>query len=118
MAADKPRVDFSLKSIIDEVRASEPVKVALSNSRIITFVNPYDMQGSDAAELVSLLSDFEMGGFHAPDEIFSVWLSKDDFEKLALEKLTLKQQVAFIEGVMSRFSPAAGDAGEDDASQN
>lgn len=109
--SDTPNVQLSLANLRKEVVKAEPLKMALSGSKIITFPDVYAMESEDAETIFSRLNQSATNW-----TVIRKWLSKDDAEALKAEKLTLIELATVMRAAVKYYEDIYGNPGEGSAS--
>lgn len=114
MATDKIQPTASLKAIKREVKKPEPYRLALSDSKVITFPDIFD-QDSEAAE--TLMAQWQTGQL-THWQFLDQWLSEKDAAALRKERLTLRELLAVVQSAQTYYEGIWGTQGEEDASDS
>ncbi|MHA7210792.1 hypothetical protein [Arthrobacter sp. MDT1-65] len=111
MAVDKPTVHLSLVQLRKEVVAPDAFRIALSNSKTITFPDLYAMESTEAETI------FENLNSNATNwAVLAQWLAADDVAALKAEKLSLAQLVHVVKAAVGYYEGIYGKPGEGAAS--
>lgn len=108
MPNENLKVNASLSSL-DVESGVKPYRFALSKNRIITFPNPQEMAWDEAEAFMTQISNPDV----SISEVFSGWLSHEDFEKLKAEKLTLAQVSEIVRLVTAHYESVFGTGPKD-----
>lgn len=109
--ADKPTVTTTLASLRKEIAKPEVFKLGLSGGKIITFPDLYDMESQEAEEVFGHLNE-NMTNWAAIRQ----WLSDADADKLAAEKLSVRELATVMKAAVAHYEGNYGDSGEGSAS--
>ena len=109
--ADKPNVQLSLAKLRKEVTTAEPLKLALSGSKVITFPDVYAMESVEAEEIFSKLSTNATNW-----SVIGTWLSEEDTAALKAEKLSIIELATVMRAATKYYEDIYGTAGEGNAS--
>lgn len=109
--ADKPIVQLSLANLRKEVVTADPLKMALSGSKIITFPDVYAMESEEAETIFARLNQSATNW-----TVIRKWLSKEDADALKAEKLTLIELATVMRSAVKYYEDIYGTAGEGNAS--
>lgn len=109
--SDKPTVQLSLANLRKEVTKAEPLKMALSNSKVITFPDVYAMESVEAEEIFANLSRNATNW-----AVISLWLSEEDTAALKAEKLSIIELATVMNAATKYYEDIYGKAGEGNAS--
>lgn len=111
--ADSPSVLGSLQQLQKEAKEAtpEPARFMTSAGRI-TFPDPGVMEAFESDELLS----FVVSPATDTKAVLKKWLSPEDFEKVAAEKLTRRAMTALLKKVQSHYNDIFGGPGESSAS--
>ena len=108
--ADKPNVQLSLAQVRKSIVKPEVFRVALSNSKVITFPDLYELESSEAEEIFASLN------MNATNwKVLEKWLSPADAKALKAEKLTIRELGHVVNAAVNHYEESVrGDAGKDD----
>lgn len=109
--ADKPNVTTTLASLRKEITKPEVFKLGLSGGKVITFPDLYDMESQEAEEVFGSLNQ-NMTNWAAIRQ----WLSTEDADKLAAEKLSIRELGVVMSAAVSHYEGKYGEQGEGSAS--
>lgn len=108
---DSPKVHASLTKLRKESpAAAEPFQIALEDSHVITFPDPFAMD-VDAAERMFALPDTQVKA------ALREWLSEEDFTALFRVKRSLRDLMLISQAAQAHFEATYGPVGEDSASR-
>lgn len=111
---DKPVVQATLSSLIQEVETPEEYRMALPEGRgIITFPDLY-AQNSEEAERTFA----QLGRSATNWKVLRKWLSKKDADALAAENLSLAQLTHVVTAASNYYEDFYGTPGESHASES
>jgi hypothetical protein len=109
--SDTPNVQLSLAKLRKEVTVAEPLKLALSGSKVITFPDVYAMESVEAEEIFSKLSSNATSW-----TVIGTWLSEEDAAALKAEKLSIIELSTVIQAAVKYYEDIYGNAGNGSAS--
>lgn len=110
MANDKPKTNLSFNDLDREIDAPEPFVYTTKASKRVTFPDIFAMDADEAEQLMSELETMPDGKF------LKKWLSEEDLERLAEDKLTLRHRAMLMQRVMAYYEGSLGAQGEGSAS--
>lgn len=113
MAADKPTIHLTLANLRKEIKTAEPLQMALSGSKIITFPDIYAMESTEAEVIFGRINRGDATNW----TVINKWLSKDDAASLKAEKLSLIELATVMRAAVKYYEDIYGTAGEDNASE-
>jgi len=107
--AKKAPAHFNLLDHLEKETKVKPFTAVIdAEGTEITFPNPMDMNWKDASRFMENMSseDASVG------EVFSEWLSTEDYEALENAEITMGQLMKLAEAVSAHYGAAFGTAGE------
>lgn len=111
MAVDKPTIHLTLANLRKEIVTAEPLQMALSGSKIITFPDIYAMESVAAEDIFARINRDATNW-----TVIHMWLSKDDAATLKAEKLNLIELATVMRAAVKYYEDIYGSAGEGNAS--
>jgi hypothetical protein len=111
-AADKPTIHLTLANLRKEIVTAEPLQMALSGSKIITFPDIYAMESVEAEGIFARINRGDATNW----TVINKWLSKDDAAALKAEKLKLIELATVMRAAVRYYEDIYGTAGEGNAS--
>lgn len=111
-ANDKPTIHLTLASLRKEIVAAEPLQMALSGSKIITFPDVYAMESTEAEVIFGRINRGDATNW----TVINKWLSKDDAAALKAEKLSLIELATVMRAAVKYYEDIYGTPGEGSAS--
>lgn len=111
---DSPQVHASLAKLRKEGRQEvEPFQLALDDSRVVTFPDPF---ARDAEEAEELFWGIQTGNLR-PTRALRMWLSEEDGDLLFSQGLTFRDLTQIVQAAMAYFESTYGPQGEGSASR-
>jgi hypothetical protein len=110
---DRPVVQASLANLIQEVEAPEEYRIALPDSKIITFPDLYARESEDAERTFASIDKNSTNW-----RVLRKWLSPEDAEALKAQGLTLAQLTHVVKTASNYYEDFYGAPGESDASES
>lgn len=108
---DRPVVQATLSSLIQQVERPEEYRIALPDSTIITFPDLYAKDSQDAERI------FENIGRNSTNwKVLRKWMTPADADALAAQKLTLAELNHVVTSASAYYEEFYGTPGESDAS--
>jgi hypothetical protein len=111
-ASDKPTIHLTLANLRKEIVIAEPLQMALSGSKIITFPDIYAMESEAAEGIFARINRGDATNW----TVINKWLSKDDAAALKAEKLKLIELATVMRAAVKYYEDIYGAAGEGNAS--
>lgn len=113
MANDKPTVQFSIAKLRKEVVHADPLRMALSGSKVMTWPDIYAMD-SEAAEVLFEKINTDRTNW----KFLEQWLTTDDIVALKAEKLSLMELNKVVEVAVKYYEDHYGTPGKAAASES
>lgn len=111
-ANDKPTIHLNLANLRKEIVGAEPLQMALSGSKIITFPDVYALESTEAEVIFGRINRGDATNW----SVINKWLSKDDAAALKAERLSLIELATVMKAAVKYYEDHYGNAGEGNAS--
>ena len=99
---------FSLLDHLEKEAKVKPFTAEIAKDVVITFPNPMDMKWQEAQRFMNIMTAENA----SVGEVFSEWLSEEDYAALENADVTLNQMMTLAQAVSEHYSAAFGTPGE------
>lgn len=105
----------NIKRVKVEAENTDPAQYPLSNGKLITFPDVYDLPLEEAEAFFDDLDNGRRTGKMSP--ALKRWLSEEDYKALTAEYPSPRKLGPVVSAVMAHYEGVWGDQGEDTASE-
>lgn len=106
----------NIKRVTVESENTDPAQYPLSNGKLITFPDVYDLPLEEAEQFFDEIESAQGSGKLSP--ALKRWLSPEDYKALVAEYPSPRKLGPVVSAVMDHYQGVWGKPGEDDASES
>lgn len=106
--AKKAPASFNLLDHLEKETKVKPFTAQIAEDVVITFPNPMEMKWQEAQRFMNIMTADNA----SVGEVFSEWLSEDDYAALENADVTMSQMMTLAQAVSEHYAASFGTPGE------